>query len=186
MELLCMTDAWNDVRRWVEDADGEREIEFFGLDLVDTADARVKIYYRNHGADIGEMNRIASAAPCHDIKGAMDAYRTLTGGRTDAGAAALSCLAFRSGSDRLAESSTYLRLTDLTSSDQEAVDRTAALLRDEGVDPGRFRVLVAALAPVPLKDSRGLLELVSYRAAGRRGDVTTYFRFPVYNRPVAC
>jgi hypothetical protein len=48
------------------------------------------------------------------------------------------------------------------------------------VDPGRFRALAAALAPGPLTDSTGLLELVSYRAAGRPGDVTTYFRFPVY------
>jgi hypothetical protein len=51
------------------------------------------------------------------------------------------------------------------------------------VDPGPFRTLAAALAPGPLSRSRGVLELVSFRAADRHGDVTTYFRFPVFDRP---
>lgn len=182
MERLGMAAAWDDARAQVEDADGSREIEFFAVDLADEADARVKIYYRNHGADIGEMNRIASVALRHDAEGAIAAYRMLAGDRTDTGEAALSCLAFRTGLDQAAECTTYLRLSSLASHDQEAVDRTAALLRSEGVDPGRFRALAAALTPGRLEDSQGILELVSYRAAGRRGDITTYFRFPVYDR----
>jgi hypothetical protein len=185
MDRLGLTAAWDDARRRVETAGGEREIEFFAVDVADGADARVKIYYRNHDADLAEMNRIASVAGHHDAAGAAAAYRTLTGDREGAGEAALSCLAFRSGLDRAAESTTYLRLPSLAAGDAEAVDRTAALLRGEGVDPGRFRALVAALAPGPLEESRGLLELVSHRAAGRRGDVTTYFRFPVYDQTLA-
>ncbi|TQJ00486.1 hypothetical protein FB471_0111 [Amycolatopsis cihanbeyliensis] len=184
MRRLRMTAAWNDARRRVEGTAGRREIEFFAVDLADEADARVKIYYRNHGADIGEVNRVASVARHHDAERASAAYRTLTGGRTDAGEAALNCLAFRSGLDGAAECATYLRLAGLASCDREAVDRTAELLRREGVDPGRFRGLATALAPGPLHDSRDLLALVSYRAAGRPGDVTTYFRPPVYDRSV--
>lgn len=183
MARLGMTDAWNDARDRVENADGTREIEFFAVDLIDEAAARVKIYYRNHGADIAEMNRIAGTALHHDTEDALVAYRTLAGDRTDAGEAALSCLAFRPGRNRATESTTYLRLADLTAGDQEAVDRTSTLLRSENVDPGRFRALATALAPGPLEDCRGTLELVSYRAAGRSGDVTTYFRFPVYEQP---
>lgn len=180
MARLGMAAVWNETRAWVEEADGSREIEFFAVDLADEADARVKIYYRHHGADLHETNRVASAALRHDANGALAAYRTLAGDRADAGEAAMTCLAFRADFDRAAESTTYLRLPSLTSDDQEAVDRTAALLRREGVDPGRFRALAAALAPGRLKDSKGVLELVSYRAAGRQGDVTTYFRFPVF------
>ena len=189
MERLGMATAWEAARTRVEAADGSREIEFFAVDLADEAHARVKIYYRNHGADIGELNRIASVASSHDTDSAMAAFRTLTGGRADAGAAALSCLAFRSGLDRAAESTTYLRLPSLASDDLAAVDRTASLLRGEGADPDRFRGLATALVPGGLADSTGVLELVSYRAAGRRGDITTYFRFPVYDqstsRPLA-
>lgn len=182
MERLGMAAVWAETRARVEDADGRREIEFFAVDLADEADARVKIYYRNHDADIGEVNRVASVALRHDAEGALAAYRTLAGDRADAGEAALTCLAFRAALPQAAESTTYLRLPSLTSGDQEAVDRTSALLRREGVDPGRFRALAAALIPGRLKDSKGVLELVSYRAAGRRGDITTYFRFPVFRR----
>jgi hypothetical protein len=181
MDRLGMARAWDDARRRVEGTAGRREVEFLALDETDAADARVKIYYRNHGADIGEVNRIASVAPGHDSERALAAYRTLTAGDSGAGEAALSCLAFRSGLDRVAESTTYLRLADLAPSDRQAVDRTAALLRREGVDPTPLHSLAAALAPGPLEDSRGFLALVSYRAAGRRGDITTYFRFPVYD-----
>lgn len=183
MRRLRMGPAWDHARRWVENSPGRREIEFFAVDLSEETDARVKIYYRNHGASIGEMNRIASVALRHDAMRAYAAYRELAGNRADAGEAALTCLAFRPGLDQVAESTTYLRLSDLAHSDQLAVERTAALLRGEGVDPGRFRTLAAALAPGPLEESQGLLALVSYRAAGRRSDVTTYFRFPVYDRP---
>lgn len=185
MDRLGLTTAWDDARRRVESADGEREIEFFAVDVADGADARVKIYYRNHGADVAELNRVAAAAVRHDAESALTAYRTLAGGAESAGEAALSCLAFRPGLDRAAEATTYLRLPSLAAGDAEAVDRTAALLRGEGVDPGRFRALAAALAPGPLEESRGLLELVSHRAAGRRGDITTYFRFPVYDQTLA-
>ena len=183
MAQLGLGAAWEDARRRIETVEGEREIEFFAVDLAGQTRSRVKIYYRNHAAGLAEVGRVAAVALRHDEAEAQAAYRVLAGDRADAGEAALTCLAFRSGVDRAAESTTYLRLPDLAGNDQEAVERTAALLRDEGVDPGRFRTLAAALAPGPLSASRGVLELVSYRAAGRRGDVTTYFRFPVYDRP---
>ncbi|MGW4526648.1 hypothetical protein [Amycolatopsis sp. NPDC004378] len=180
MDRLGMAGAWDDVRRRVETVDGQREIEFFAVDLADEAHARVKVYYRNHGADLEEVNSVASVALRHDAEDAHAAYEILAGDREDAGEAALSCLAFRSGQDTAAESTTYLRLPDLAASDEEAVERTAALLHREGVDPGRFRLLTAALAPAPLAETH-ILELVSYRTAGRRGDVTTYYRFPVFD-----
>jgi len=183
MRRLGMAAAWDDARRRVENAPGQREIEFFAVDLTDDAVARVKIYYRNHGADLDEVNRIASVALRHDAERAHAAFRTLAGRRTDAGKSALSCLAFRSGLHQVAESTTYLRLADLAANDQQAVDRAARLLRGESVDPARLHTLATALAATPLDDSRGLLALVSYRAAGRPGDITTYFRFPVYGQP---
>jgi len=183
MEKLGLAAAWTETRRRVETVEGDREIEFFAVDLTDAAQARVKIYYRNHGAGLDEVARVASVAVHHEPHRAQAAYRTLAAGGADAGEAALSCLAFRSGVDRAAESTTYLRLPTLADDDQEAVERTAALLHDQGLDPGRFRTLTAALAPGPLAGSKGVLELVSFRAAGRRGDVTTYFRFPVFDRP---
>ncbi len=185
MRRLDMVAAWDDARRRIEEVGGQREIEFFAVDLTDETHARVKIYYRNHGAEIEEVNRIASVARHHNTTDALAAYRTLAGERTDAGEGALTCLAFRSGLDQAAESTSYLRLADLAANDQQAVDRTAELLRSAGVDPGRLHTLADAFVPGPLEDSKGVLHLVSYRAAGRTADITTYFRFPVYAQPAA-
>ncbi|GIG88152.1 hypothetical protein [Plantactinospora endophytica] len=187
MERLGMAEAWDDTRRRVDgdDQGGRREIEFLGLDLTDTAESRAKVYYRNHGAGIRELDRMASVALAHNTDEALAAYQTLTGAPVDGGQEALTCLAFRSGLGRAAESTTYLRMPSLTSSDQEAVDRAADLLRRAGVDPGPLHAVAAALAPTSLAESQGLLELVSYRAARRPGDITTYFRFPVYHQPAA-
>jgi hypothetical protein len=164
---------------------GGREIEFFGLDLASTKGARAKVYYRNHRADIHELNRMASVALTHDGEQALAAYRTLAGTNADAGEEALTCLAFHAGLDRAVEATTYLRMPSLASSDREAVDRTAALLRSEDVDPQPFEALATALAPGRLEDSQGLLELVSHRTGRRHGDITTYFRFSVYDRPAS-
>jgi hypothetical protein len=185
MARLGMAAAWDDARQRV-DSDGQagrRDVEFLALDLADTAEARVKIYYRNHAASIHEMNRMASVALDHDAEEALAAYQALAGGRADAGKEPLTCLAFRSGLDWAVESTTYLRMSSLASGDQDAVDRAADVLRRQDVDSRPLRAVTAALAPVALADSRGLLELVSYRAARRRGDLTTYFRFPVYEPP---
>lgn len=183
MARLGMARAWADARRRAEGASGRREIEFFALDLVDTVRARVKIYYRNHDADTAELNRMASIARTHDMHGASAAYRALAGPCLDAGEAALTCLAFRPGLDRADEATTYLRMPSLAPTDADAVERAAALLAAEGRDPGPLHALASALAPGPLTHSTGLLELVSHRAARRRADITTYFRFSVYDRP---
>jgi hypothetical protein len=183
MERLGMAAAWDDARRRVAMGPGEREIEFFALDLAGTARARAKIYYRNHDADMHEMNRMASVARSHDAEKGLAAYRTLAGDHADAGEEALTCLAFHAGLDHATEATTYLRMPSLTSSDREAVERTSALLRHEHVDPEPFVTLATALAPGRLEDSAGLLELVSHRTARGRGDITTYFRFAVYDGP---
>jgi hypothetical protein len=185
MERLGMTVAWEDARRRVEAPGprGGREVEFLGLDLVDAGEARVKIYYRNHDADLHELNRMAAVALDHDAERALAAYRLLAGGHTGAGKEALTCLAFRAGLNRAAESTTYLRMSSLVGSDEEAVDRVAAVLRHQGGDPRRLHALAAAMAPAGLVGGQRGLELVSHRAARHRDDVTTYFRFPVYHQP---
>ncbi|MBC2875591.1 MULTISPECIES: hypothetical protein [Streptomyces] len=111
-------------------------------------------------------------------------YRALAGpDRKDAGEAALTCLAFRGGAERAAEATTYLRMPGLREDEREAVRRVEAVLRDEGVPSGPYRALVDALAPGALESFTGLQELVSHRTGRRRGDVTTYLRFPVYPDP---
>jgi hypothetical protein len=181
MTQLGLARAWQDARAELDAADGHQLIDGCAVDITDDADARVKIYHRHLDAGLAIMSQVGALALDHDADRAESAYRALTGDRNDAGEAPLSCLAFRSGLDRCAESTIYLRVSSLVESDAESVARTDTLLRREGRADTRFTALAAALATGPLTGSRGLLELVSYRAARRRGDIATYFRFPVFD-----
>ncbi|MEV0844188.1 hypothetical protein AB0I55_32155 [Actinocatenispora sera] len=186
MKLVGLGRAWEHARHRIENGAryGSREIEFVGLDIGDSAVARVKIYYRHQGVDVAEMNRVASVALHHDEGRALAAYRMLTGGRDDAGDAPLTCLAFRSGYQQAVEATTYLRMPSLTTCEQESVERTSALMESEGVPAQRFVALTEAFSPRRSDGGRGVLELVSHRAR-RSGDVTTYFRFPTFSQPAA-
>lgn len=185
MDRLGLTTAWDDARRRVESADGEREIEFFAVDVADGADARVKIYYRNHGADVAELNRVAAAAVRHDAE---SAHRLPDVGRMARKApheAALSCLAFRPGLDRAAEATTYLRLPSLAMRRRRSRGphgRAAARRRrrPRPVPRARRRAGPRAARGEPRPARAG-----QPPRRGWRGDITTYFRFPVYDQTLA-
>ncbi|MGW2488538.1 hypothetical protein ACWCV9_15165 [Streptomyces sp. NPDC001606] len=184
MERLHMDSAWKNTTRSHGSVPGDRELEFFALDLADRPSARAKIYYRNHIVDLDTVNALAATARTHDPLHASKVFRILSGpDRKDAGEAALTCLAFRGGVDRADEASTYLRMPDLCGDERDVVSRVQAVLAEEGVPVGPYRALVYSLAPSALDSFIGLQELVSYRTGRRRGDVTTYLRFPVYPGP---
>lgn len=191
MERLGMGAAWADTCAGVDRGtleDGvERELEFFALDLDSSTRARAKIYFRNHTSSVATLEQMASLARSHNPERARSAFRTLLGPAPDAaGEAPLTCLAFRSDTDAdgADESSTYFRVSSFTASDSEAAARIGALLAHEGIDPQRHHRLLQSVAPRPLHRSRGLQELVSYRSLGHAGDVSVYFRFPVYPQQI--
>lgn len=185
MARLAMGTAWSDTSAQVARAaqvDGiERELEFFALDLDAGARARAKVYYRNHTGSVAVLEQMASLARAHEPDRARSAFRALLGTAPEAaGEAPLTCLAYRPDALCADESTTYFRVSTFTASDEEAADRISALMAHEGLDPRRHHALLHALAPRSLNRSRGLQELVSYRSLGHEGDVSVYFRFPLY------
>ncbi|MEW2296532.1 hypothetical protein ABZ719_28185 [Streptomyces sp. NPDC006743] len=179
MERLGMGEAWAATSAGMDLA--RHELEFFALDLSGAPQSRAKVYHRSATATLDELNALAARALSHDPVRAGRGYRALAGGDgNDAGEAALTCLAFRKGCRQAEEATTYLRMSSLARSERDTTERVAALLESEGIPTGPYRDLVDALAPRPLEAFLGLQELVSYRTVGRRADMTTYFRFPVY------
>ncbi|MFM9610734.1 tryptophan dimethylallyltransferase family protein [Streptomyces niveiscabiei] len=184
MERLGMGAAWRNTARAHGALPGDRELEFFALDLSDAPGARAKVYYRHHDADLDTLDAVASTARAHDPLRASEVFRMLAGPHHDTGGEApLTCLAFRGGADRADEASTYLRMPNLCENEREATRRVEAVLLEEGIPTGPYRALVDSLAPQPLDAFTGLQELVSFRTGRRRGDVTTYLRFSVYPGP---
>ncbi|MBB5954263.1 DMATS type aromatic prenyltransferase [Saccharothrix tamanrassetensis] len=183
MTRLGLPFAWDRVAaQYHELADEGHQLEFVALDLADTPDARVKVYFRHTGRV--DLDRVASLARTHDPVSAGPAYRDVYGSPASPDNEPMTCLAFRSGCAGPEEANVYLRLPGAAESDADAAARITSVMRRFGVDHRQYRHVAEALAPLPLESMAGMHELLSFRTASRRPDLGVYFRFAVYDTPV--
>ncbi|RKT68458.1 DMATS type aromatic prenyltransferase [Saccharothrix variisporea] len=183
MSRLGLARAWEPVARSHDAlAEAGHQVEFFALDLADSPEARVKVYFRHVGPV--DLDEVAALARRHDPALLEPAYRDVYGSPVLPDNEPMTCLAFRAGVDGPDEANVYLRLPGVVRDDEEAAERIGTVLRRYGVDPARYRAVAAALAPREPATTLGLHELLSVRAAGARPDLGVYFRFGVYDRPV--
>lgn len=188
MERLALGQSWSSVRMWMPELmDRGIDIEFAALDLMNSDQARVKIYFRVRSRVWEDVDAVAALAAGHDPDRAERVWRSLYHGQDKAeGEEPLVCLAFRSGSTRPDEANVYFRLPGNARSDEDAAEQVAVLMRQEGLDPRPYRSLINALAPQEPAAMTGLQDLLAYRttAPGRPADLGAYLRFSVYDRPV--
>jgi DMATS type aromatic prenyltransferase len=187
MERLGLADAWRPVgEEYRRLAAHGHEIDFFALDLRDDKTARVKVYFRHPDVDLSELDGIASFASCHDSARAFETYRAIYGDAITTANEPLTCLAFRPGLARPEQANVYLRFPGNVGSDAEAAERIADVMRSEGVAPEPYLDTVSALAPLPIDETAGMHELMSFRTRGDGGaDLGVYFRFSVYPEALA-
>ncbi|WP_433272915.1 tryptophan dimethylallyltransferase family protein [Actinosynnema sp. CS-041913] len=183
MTRLGLGPAWLRVASAYQELASEgHQLEFVALDLADTPDARVKVYFRHTGRV--DLDRVASLARTHDPALAGPAYRDVYGSPALPDNEPMTCLAFRSGASGPEEANIYLRLPSEVDSDADAASRIASVMRRFGVDHRQYLAVAHALAPLPLESMTGMNELLSFRTADRRPDLGVYFRFAVYDTPV--
>lgn len=170
--------AWDFVRnRFGPDTDHRHELEFFALDLIGAGKARVKVYYRNHGVTVTELNDIASVAGTHCQEKALRAYTSLLGSATVHNEP-LTCLAFnRDVTDTAAEASTYIRIPGLGTPERTGSQLIEELMRAEGIDAAPYLSVMAG-------GRNGHEELLSVRTGRAEPDLSLYLRFNVY--PASC
>ncbi|WP_406691522.1 tryptophan dimethylallyltransferase family protein [Saccharopolyspora sp. ID03-671] len=188
MGRLGLASSWSSVRMWMpEMMDRGNEIEFAALDLADSPNARVKVYFRINARSLEDLDAVASLASGHDSERAARVWRSLYHGQDKAeGEEPMVCLAFREGSAQPDEANLYLRLPGNAESDEDAAARTADLMRAEGLDPTAYLDMIEALAPRPPSAMTGLQDLLAYRtkAPDSPADIGVYLRFSVYDQPV--
>jgi hypothetical protein len=155
------------------------ELDFFALDLNDEPTARAKVYLRHHGVTVDNLDRLAGLASSHCSPIAVGAYRKIVGDQdrilTDH---PLTCLAFHHDADGAVESTTYLRLTSVSSSDSMTCG-ILGIVDPNILDAVRYRATMTALAS---GGSPGVQELVGLRTRHHELDATIYVRFDVYGR----
>lgn len=188
MGRLGLERPWGWVRMWMpEMMDRGNEVEFAALDLTNSDEARVKVYFRITSRAWEDLNSVAALAAGHDSERAARVWRSLYHGQDKAeGEEPMVCLAFRRGSARPEEANLYLRLPENAVSDEDAAERTAVLMRQEGLDPRPYLAAIKALAPQHPSTTTGLQDLLAFRTTSpdEPADIGMYLRFSVYDRPV--
>lgn len=163
------------------------QLDYVALDLGSGEQARVKVYFRHRTGGADALNQLAGLAERHEPCRAAAVMRVLQrAGSPDLDNEPMTGLAFRTGMHGPVEANCYLRLPGAAANDQEAADRIISVMRHEQVDTAAFRRILAALAPAPLEETAGLIELLSYRTHPLgAADIGVYFRLPVHAPEVA-
>lgn len=155
-------------------------LAFFALDLHDQPAARVKLYLSHFDAEAADVARAASivddvdpdevAAFCAQAGGPV-----VFGGRPLVGSYTLTA-----GAAKPVGYSVYVPIRSYVTDDQQAYERTAAVLDRHGFDPALLDRAVAAVTSRPLADGVGLIAHVSLRLGKPRPGVTVYLSSEAY------
>jgi DMATS type aromatic prenyltransferase len=158
------------------------ELVYFSLDLADTPDARVKVYFAHHLADSVDIERAFAASPTHRAGDVTDFMRRMLGheGRLQS-KPITSCFSFRRGSSVPCAVNLHLPVAHYVEDDALIAERVMGLLRDEGVSPRLHSRVLAAVARRPLDEGTGIQSYTSLRRdpGGRR--ITVYLSPELYS-----
>jgi DMATS type aromatic prenyltransferase len=146
---------------------GQDALNYFSLDLSQSASARIKVYFRHEGATASEVDRMFTAlAPTHRAGDIVNFSRKMVG--HDNGFAfkpVTSCLAFTAMAPSPTAMTFHLPIAHYTSSDASSVARSAAYLKDIGQPRAaeKLEQAVRAFAPRSLESGCGVQSYASFR-----------------------
>lgn len=142
------------------------EIRYFSIDLDRSAAARVKVYFAHEHATADELERVFALATDTAPGRARALCRTIGGGDGPFDDLPVStCLSFVAGRDRPTSVTAHFPVRAYVRDDVEARDRIEELLGECGIDTGRYREAVDAVAHRALGAGVGLQSYASLKAS---------------------
>ena len=177
-EALECLDAGYIWERITDRLDANSELLYLSLDLLPSADARVKLYLAHPGATASDIDALTVNSPGYTPGRARTWIEALTGtsGPFDA-RPIMTCYAFRSA-DRPAELTIHVPTRCYVDHDAEAMHRTSQLLGAERA--ANFAAGVQAMARRPLETGRSMISYVSLRPENTAVRVTTYLALEAF------
>jgi DMATS type aromatic prenyltransferase len=166
LERLGMSDAWSFVDQRLAD---DTRLPYFSLDLKASQTGRVKLYATAVDADSVERLVADTGLQPGDATRWLSQLAHSEGPYT--GRPILTCFAFRRGANR-PEATVHVPIRNYAPNDQEAFERTRALLTPAHAN--QLEAALNALGKRPLWHSHGVLSYVSLRLGQGRVRVTTY------------
>lgn len=156
------------------------EIRYFALDLSDSADARVKVYFRHHRASTQDLEQAFTAASSHTEGDVTDFCATIAGPGPFTGRSVGSCFAFVGGQEQPAKATLYLPTAGYVEHEGEVVSRTSKWLEGQGLSGLAYRRAVEAIARRPLESCAHLQSYVAFRRDKEGLRFTSYISPEVY------
>jgi len=157
-------------------------LTFFALDLHDAPHNRVKLYLSHHDARVEDAVRAAGVVDGVDTDVVAEFCEMAAGPhRVMSGRPLVSSYSYLGGGAEPAGYSVYVPIRSYVSDDQEAFDRTRAILERFGFDATLLDRLPGALTDRPLRDGVGLIAHVSLRLGPPRPGVTVYLSAEAYD-----
>ncbi|MFF3641003.1 tryptophan dimethylallyltransferase family protein [Streptomyces sp. NPDC002564] len=164
-------------------------IVLLSLDLAETSDARIKVYFRHYGLTAAQLDDLMAIAPGHR-PGSVEAFARAVSGHTGRfePQPPVTNLTFTTRGGAVPVSATAdVPLWTYGPHDKDTQDRVAGALVRLGIPPGPYRALLAAVARRPLGQGRGIHTYTSLRVHRAGPRVTVYWSPEFYDRfPPAC
>ncbi|MEU2793406.1 tryptophan dimethylallyltransferase family protein [Streptomyces sp. NPDC007100] len=184
LDRLGFGKAWTAVGEYAGRGFDLDRIVYFGLDLADGPESRVKVYFRHYDVSPTELDARMEISQQHE-KGFLGEFcRQLTGSDSDIRPQPLvSNLTFTTAGGHLPVSATlYVPLWLHTASDRTVRDRISAVMADMGLPVSGYRSLLNQVARRPLSAGRGIHTYASARVQRGRPRLTTYWSPELYDR----
>ncbi|RKT87519.1 aromatic prenyltransferase, DMATS type [Saccharopolyspora antimicrobica] len=181
-ERLGMTSASELVSTYALRREGKDLPTFFAIDLDRSAQARVKLYFRQLDARPADAEHAAAAVPGVDRNTIREFCATLAPGvERFCGRPLMSSYSFLEGDpEKPSNYSLYLPIRDYVPHDAVARERAAEHLRHHGFDLAALDDSLGALTDRPLDARAGLLAHVSLRLTQDRLGTSLYFSSEAY------
>ncbi|MDH2388376.1 tryptophan dimethylallyltransferase family protein [Streptomyces sp. HNM0663] len=184
LESLGFGKAWDAVVEYARRGFDLDRIVYFGLDLSEGPESRVKVYFRHYDIAPADLDACMEIAASHE-PGLLGGFcRTLTG-RVGAirDQPLVSNLTFTDAGGCAPVSATaYVPLWLYAESDRAARDRISSVMADVGLSDDRYRSLLNHMARRTLSDGRGIHTYASVRVHRGRPRMTTYWSSELYDR----
>ncbi|MGW7201377.1 tryptophan dimethylallyltransferase family protein [Streptomyces chryseus] len=176
MTRLGLRAPWDTLVEKFEMSGVDVDPVYFALDLSDSEEARVKVYFRHDSTrEVESICSVASGYRPGSYESALDALGVNASGLLKP---LQMCFAFYSGDVAPRETTVYFPLSPNLPNDAVSTSRVAYLLAANGIDPSSYRCLMGSLSDDPLATT-SMQSYVGYRNCGEP-TINVYFAKNVY------
>ncbi len=184
LERLGFGKAWKAVSAYARRGFDLDRIVYFGLDLIDGPESRIKVYFRHYDVSPADLDARMEISAQHESGLLGEFCRKLTGRAGELREQPLvSNLTFTAAGEHVPVSATvYVPLWRYAKSDATMRDRISSVMTDMGLPSGCYQSLLNHVARRPLSDGRGIHTYASARVHKGRPHLATYWSSELYDR----